>query len=127
LVINGEVIRSGHGNWSVVATGQSKATSRLIDPTIDTMAVQIQFANAEGAWEAPAVGDRNDESIWALNDLTGNGELEGPMPGIELDSRWMWFDSGVSASPWAPFYPGADHGEFLIFRLQMLDRPEEDG
>jgi hypothetical protein len=39
---------------------------------------------------------------------------------ISASARWMWFNSGLQASVNAPFEPGFNHREFLIFRLDLL-------
>ena len=47
-------------------------------------------------------------------------ERWGHVPEISLAARWMWFDSGLQTGPNAPFEPGFNHREFLIFRLDLL-------
>jgi hypothetical protein len=43
----------------------------------------------------------------------------GPVAAISGSARWMWFDSHLQTSPNAPFEPGFNHREFLIFRLDL--------
>lgn len=39
---------------------------------------------------------------------------------ISATARWMWFNSGLQVSVNAPFEPGFNHREFLVFRLDLL-------
>jgi hypothetical protein len=60
---------------------------------------------------APAVGCQNLPA--------GCYGVWGNVPTISSASKWTWFDSGQQVSPNAPFQPGFNHREFLIFRLDM--------
>jgi len=44
----------------------------------------------------------------------------GHLPEISPAALWMWFDSGQQTGPNAPFEPGFNHREFLVFRLDLL-------
>jgi hypothetical protein len=49
---------------------------------------------------------------------------------ISATARWMWFNSGLQSSVNAPFEPGFNHREFLVFRLDlqtMLPVPTRTG
>ncbi|MDX1564211.1 MAG: hypothetical protein R3236_02340 [Phycisphaeraceae bacterium] len=129
LILEEQRIKSGDLGWEVYATGIAKKNTPqyLLDVPSDQLAVQIQIANDTDGWVPVAVGDRNDEAIWAIIDPDRDGIPFGPLPGFELDSRWMWHDSGENLHDWAPFFPGFNHNEFLIFRFRLFDRPEQDG
>ena len=52
----------------------------------------------------------NGQFIWSQ--LT-----DGPFEGIALETAWMWREGGEG--DWAPFYPGMNLDEYLIFRIDL--------
>lgn len=57
----------------------------------------------------PAIGQPTCYNIW------------GRVASISDTARWSWFDSGNQVSTDAPFKPGFNHRELLIFRLDTQD------
>jgi hypothetical protein len=110
---------SGDPRWEVTATGLG---SRWGSPvSLSELSDEILRANAgtnaSGGWVPVAVSPKTN----------GEGGMFHPdsrtVPGIDPDSRWMWYDSGRDGSTGAPFWPGYNHDEWLIFRTQIPPIP----
>jgi hypothetical protein len=110
---------SGDPRWEVTATGLG---SRLGSPvSLTELSDEILRANAgtnaSGGWVPVTVSEMTN----------GEGGMSHPdsrtVPGIDPDSRWMWYDSGRDGSLGAPFWPGYNHEEWLIFRTQIPPIP----
>jgi len=130
MVIQGllvDVIDTGGGfrllsddpRWEVTATGLG---SRWGSPvSLSELSDEILRANAgtnaSGGWVPVAVSAMTN----------GEGGMAHPdsriVPGIDPDSRWMWYDSGRDGSDGAPFFGGYNHDEWLIFRTQIPPIP----
>lgn len=110
LTYNGAPIYSGDPRWQVFATGITKSSCANA-PTPAEIRQQILGANQFDQWTAPALGPTN---------TPGNGTIWGAQSAIAASARWMWFDSGLDTGGTnPPFEDGYDHGEFLIFRMQL--------
>ncbi len=76
--------------------------------------------------QALAYGAANP-SVWVTpaeyqdwdNRLTGNITTWGHRPGIDPAAEWIWNNTGSGN----PFSPGANHDEFLIFRVRGVPTP----
>jgi hypothetical protein len=55
-----------------------------------------------------------------FNTIAGCYAIWGNFAAINSGSRWTWFNSGAQVSPDAPFKPGFNHRELLVFRLDMF-------
>lgn len=114
----------GKTAWEVCATGFRK-DDPIANPIQElSLANWIRDCNAgstlSGGWVKPgtppgelAIGAANDgtfpkNSPWC----SGN-----PCAGIPESAQWTWYRSGECDSAEAPFVPGCDHHETLIFRL----------
>jgi hypothetical protein len=112
---------SGDPRWEVTATGLGSrwgspvSLAELTDEILRANA----GTNASGGWVPVAVSTKTNGEGGI-----GNWETGGPrtVPGIDPDSRWMWYDSGRDARIGAPFL-GYDHDEWLIFRTQIPPIP----
>ena len=113
--------------WEVCASGFRKETP-VVNPIKDLdLASWIRECNAgatpSGGWVKPgaqpgvlAIGVANDgtfpeDAPWC----TGS-----PCVGIPHGAQWTWYDSGECDGAQAPFVPGCDHYETLIFRLSPV-------
>lgn len=114
--------------WEVCATGFHK-DGPLSNPIRDLdLAGWIRECNAgatpSAGWVKPgaspnglAIGDANDGTFpdnapWCAGS---------PCADIPESAQWTWYDSGEcgDGAP-APFFPGCDHYETLIFRLSPV-------
>ena len=116
---------SGDSLWEVTATGLG---SRWGSPvSLSELTAEILLANAgtnaSGGWVPVAVSAKTNGEGGI-----GNWETGGPrvIPGIDPDSRWMWYDSGRDGRDGAPFL-GYNHDEWLIFRTQIPPIPAPGG
>jgi hypothetical protein len=112
---------SGDPRWDVTATGLG---SRWGSPvSLSQLTDEILRANggtnAAGGWVP----------VTASTQTNGEGGILPPdeggpftVPGIDPDSRWMWYDSGRDARAGAPFL-GYNHDEWLIFRTEVTPIP----
>jgi hypothetical protein len=112
---------SGDPRWDVTATGLG---SRLGSPVpLSDLTDEIVRANAgtnaSGGWVPITASAKTNGEGGILPPEEG-----GPftVPGIDPDSRWMWYDSGRDARDGAPFL-GYNHDEWLIFRTQIPPIP----
>ncbi|HLG20550.1 MAG TPA: membrane dipeptidase [Bdellovibrionota bacterium] len=67
-------------------------------------------------WRIPTIGGVNN----------GTFPVESPfpvVPAISSNAHWIWFNSGNDTShASAPFYPGFNHKEYLIFRVPLSNQ-----
>lgn len=98
-----ETIYSGDARWQVFATGISRNTGDP-HPLAAEIASQVALADANNLWGTPFVGGQNLASTapW------------GKIPEIQTDARWMWNQIAGVANP---LQGGANHDEYLIFRI----------
>lgn len=105
-------VLSGNSRWEVTATNFNLSIGSTA-PTTAELTEQILFANAgtnhSGGWK-PITASALTNSQGGIHDVV--------VPGIAGGARWMWWNSGNGSSP-APFAPGFNHGEYLIFRLPV--------
>lgn len=104
----------GPSPWLVTATGINLSTSSPA-PTLADITTQIGLANAgtnpSGGW--------NSVTPSALTNFQGG--IHGVVvSGIASNASWMWWNSGNDPSAEAPFSPGFNHSEYLIFRLPVF-------
>ncbi|MEM8835810.1 MAG: hypothetical protein AAGD00_08320 [Planctomycetota bacterium] len=116
----GTTIKTGDAAWEVFPAG---AYLSAIDatwpnpwpinqqPTQSEVDAAITFAETNGLWQPTSFLD-----TWT------NASHPGPWPnniaGIPGDAKWIWHDAGVgTGTPWDDPYDGANHDEFLIFRI----------
>ncbi len=98
----------------VCATGEDHDTP--LGPSTSNVARHISACEASGGWTQPAVGPFN---------ATGFPGLVPPVPLINLEANWIWYDSGRQPGTTAPFQPGFDHDEYLIFRIPVPSRSND--
>lgn len=110
LTINGDAVPSGSPGWQVYPTGLT-ASSCATAPTAAKVRQQICLATTGNLWKTPAVGQANVASP-APNPW-------GYFAAIATTAKWTWYDSGLQSGTTAPFKPGFDHKEFLIFRAPL--------
>jgi hypothetical protein len=101
FMIDGNPLLSGDASWQVFAT-YVNLNDGDPPPAIADLSTQIGLANSLAGWEAIAVNDINGVDPWGF------------VGGISADARWMWGQDKAGIG--SPFDPGADHGEYLIFR-----------
>lgn len=100
LVMESETILSGDARWEVMSTGIDLNTGAS-HPTSGDIESWVSLAESNNLWEAPHVGGANGIQPW------------GVIAGITTDANWMW--RGIESGD--PLSGGANHGEFLIFRI----------
>lgn len=112
---------SGDPRWEVTATGLgTRAGSPVsLSELTDEILLANAGTNASGGWVPVAVSAKTNGEGGI-----GNWETGGPrvIPGIDPDSRWMWYNSGRDGRDGAPFL-GFNHDEWLIFRTQIPPIP----
>lgn len=104
LSVLGETIYSGDARWRVFATGISRNTGDP-HPLAAEIAAQVAIADADDLWSTPFVGQENLASTapW------------GKIQDIDSTARWMWNQIAGVANP---LQGGANHDEYLIFRIE---------
>lgn len=119
-VTTSTTIKTGDAAWEVFPAGaylQSINSSwpatwpAGTQPTQSEVDQAIFYAETNGLW-VPTSFDPS----WT------NGSHGGPWPtniaGLPSDVNWIWHDSGATSSwSYADPYGGADHDEFLVFRI----------
>lgn len=113
LTLNGSNISTSSGLWDVAATGID--FDNAAGPALATVVTEIQNANTGTTWTAPA--------STPIGTLVNTGGLA---------SNGLWFDSGTGVgvcnpaiTAGAPFCPGFNHSEFLIFRIDIRQQQQE--
>ncbi|HYF14914.1 MAG TPA: hypothetical protein VD971_07580 [Phycisphaerales bacterium] len=104
-VVGGPTILTGDPQWQVFRTGIDLDDGDP-EPGIATVAAQIALATGGNLWRTPSVGQNNTPATVPWNEI----------PGITQDARWIWANSLAGEDV---FSPGADHGEFLLFRVTI--------
>jgi len=116
LTLNGVPHWSDSQSWVVFPTGHEiNGNYPNVQPAAADIAAEIAIANQGGLWQPITVGGPNDGSFPASD----SWQAVDPIPPAV---RWAWFNSGRESGTQAPFRPGFDHGEYLIFRL-LADMP----
>jgi hypothetical protein len=116
LTLNGVPHWSDNPSWVVFATGHDlNGDYPGVQPAAADLGGQIATANRNGLWQPITVGGPNDGSF------PGSDSWQAVDP-IPAAVHWAWFNSGRESGTEAPFRPGFNHGEYLIFRL-LADMP----
>jgi len=105
----GKIISTGDNNWEVFPTGKNLNTVGQA-PTVAQINQQITTANNSGNWLTPAAGPTNANTTKVCS------RYPRPVTGIGNNAKWVWHNANNANSP---FYPGFNHGEYLIFRFPM--------
>lgn len=107
------LVLSGDSRREVTATGLN-LNFLSTAPTLADLTTQIGLANAgtnpSGGWKPITAS--------TLTNSQGSN-FYGTISGIAGAARWMWWNSGNDPSATAPFSPGFNHSEYLIFRLPI--------
>ena len=116
LTLNGVPHWSDNASWLVFATGHDfNGNYPSVQPSVADIGNQIAVANQGGLWQPITVGGPNNGTFPPSN----SWQEADPIPPATC---WAWFNSGRESGTEAPFRPGYDHGEYLIFRL-LADLP----
>lgn len=110
FTIDGNKLLSGDPVWEVWDTGND-LDDGASPPSVVDMGTQIALANSAG-WKQIVVGGVNGAGPW------------GAVAGIDSNAKWMWYDGAIAGDAFAP---GADHGEYLIFRTSIVPEPASLG
>ena len=114
---------TGGSNWEVFSAapylmqlyGMGGAWPANTLPSQTQLDTAIAFATTNSLWTAPA------EFLNWDNRLAGNITVWGNRAGISTAAEWVWhLPPGAGGNP---FSPGANHGEFLVFRVQGIPAP----
>jgi hypothetical protein len=109
LQIDGNSAVSGDAQWTVLPT-DSLVLSCVAHPA-GTIEAAMAARIPTGVFVPTTVGCQNLAA--------GCYGIWGNVPSINSAAKWIWFNSGQQVSANAPFQPGFNHREFLIFRLNM--------
>ncbi len=112
ITVNGVPIMSGSPQWQVAPCGNNLDTAT--GPSALTVRNAIVAKSTPGSYFPTTVGPANGSATggpWFLP--------WGTMP-LSTTAQWVWYDSGAQISTTAPFKPGFNHGEFLLFRIDMM-------
>jgi hypothetical protein len=115
LTSNGtETIYSDNPAWRVYPVGSDLDLCGQA-PTPAQIATAVQTACSTNGWRTVTVGPRNALGAGGVGGASG---YPWSPVAVNAQARWTWFNSTGGALP-VPFTPGADHGEFLLFRLEL--------
>lgn len=115
--------RTGGLVWEVFAAGphlmamygMAGSWPANLLPTQAELDTAITYAETNNLWVTPA-----EFANWD-NRIVGNITTWGHRPGINAISEWIWHaPPGFGGNP---FSPGANHDEFLVFRVQGIPTP----
>jgi hypothetical protein len=120
----------GAGQWQVAATGMAIPTGSsppdvyFGDPGLaGAIAAANNSTDPSGGWVTP--------TDYTLYDNAGGGvyhDINGApgivVPQIAPTSEWMWYEIPGTGGGDAPFAPGLNEDEYLIFRLPATAVPE---
>lgn len=121
LSVSGLPVFSGDPHWTVTYT-DSNYTSCLGTPPVGMAAtMNVTIPAPPGGWIAPAIGCANPPSGQDCYGVWGHYST------IDPTARRTWYNSGNQSSTNAPFEPGFNHREFLIFRLDLCTACGPDG
>jgi hypothetical protein len=115
----------GAGQWQVAATGKS-LPANASPPDVffgdPGMASTIAAANAatdpSGGWVTPTDYTTYDNAQGGVY-TSINGTPGIVVPQISPTSEWMWYEIPGTGGGDAPFAPGMNEDEYLIFRLPV--------
>jgi uncharacterized repeat protein (TIGR01451 family) len=104
---------SGDALWSVAPTDSNVGVGCGSPSPSAQMGASLASRIPGATFGTPALG--------CFNPPTGMNcyGIWGPVSSIDPAARWTWFNSGLQGGANAPFQPGFNHREFLIFRLDM--------
>jgi hypothetical protein len=120
----------GAGQWQVAATGMT-IPANASPPDVyfgdPGMASAIAAANSatdpSGGWVTPSVYTTYDNAQGGVyHSINGPPGID--VPQIAPTSEWMWYEIPGTGGGNAPFAPGANEDEYLIFRLPATAVPE---
>lgn len=77
-------------------------------PTASQVDAAIAYATSNSLWTGTASAPGYD------NSGVVPGGFWGPVPGIAPSAQWVWAPATGGGNP---LTPGADHGEFIVFRI----------
>lgn len=119
-ITQGTTIKTGDAAWEVFPAGKYL---QLIDaswpatwpsnvqPTQSELDAAIAYAESNNLWEATSF-----DPTWT--NASHGGPWPTNLPGLPSDANWIWHDAGVgSGVPYDDPYDGANHDEFLVFRI----------
>ena len=116
LTVNGNPVFSGNANWKVAPGDTVPTMTALCNGPTPAQASAIGASMAARiptmTFVTPTVGCQNTAMCYGI---------WGQFPAINFQARWTWFNSGSQVAPNAPFQPGFNHRELLVFRLDMLE------
>jgi hypothetical protein len=99
-----EVFRAG--DWLMPLFGMSGAWPANVQPTQAQTDAAIAYATLNNLWTPSATGGRINQtgftSPWIV------------FPAIDPSAQWIWAPATGGGNP---LVPGANHGEFLVFRI----------
>ncbi|HYO80525.1 MAG TPA: PEP-CTERM sorting domain-containing protein, partial [Bryobacteraceae bacterium] len=106
---------SNDPQWQVTATGLGSAAPYTGDAAdLTLLSQEIVKANAgtnpSNGWVGFTAGPVNGGGPWATR------------PGIDAAARWVWYSSNGDPDPTTP---GANHDEWLAFRISVAATPTE--
>jgi hypothetical protein len=112
----GNTILTGSSEWQAFRAGDylqqifgtPGAWPANVLPTAPQLDAAISYATTNNLWTAAV--------SWPGYDNSGvvPGGFWGPVPGIAPSARWVWAPATGGGNP---LTPGADHGEFIVFRI----------
>lgn len=96
-------ILSGDARWQVYGTNINRGDGDA-HPSAAEIAGHVSFADANGLWVNPFVGNPNGDQPW------------GYIAGVSEGARWMWKGTVEGADP---IHGGSGANEMLIFRTAV--------
>jgi len=116
--VGGNLVLSGSAaHWEVFATGSNLDNCAIPQPTLASIGAQI----AGAVWVPIAVGGPPGNFPLGCGSAAA---WNAAGAGFTAGSNWMWSPPIVFPGP---FCPGADHGEYLIFRTKIQCVPPPPG
>lgn len=122
-VTQGYTFNTGSSYWEVLPAGAYLTSINSSWPSTwgyNQMPTQSEVdqalawaASNSWAWVTPAEWTNWD------NRVSGNVTIWGHRSGIDPTAEWIWNNTGTTN----PFMPGANHDEFLIFRVKGVPSP----
>ncbi|GIK19806.1 MAG: PEP-CTERM sorting domain-containing protein [Leptolyngbya sp. PLA2] len=122
-ITQGLQFNTGSPAWEVFPVG---AYLQQIDPSWPATWPMLQMPTQAEVDAALAFAAINP-AVWVTpatfpnwdNRAVGNVTTWGHRPGVDPSVEWIWHNTGAGN----PFNPGANHDEFLIFRVQGVPAP----
>jgi len=120
----------GAGQWQVAATGMTLPANAsppdvyFGDPGLaSAIAAANNSTDPSGGWVTPSVYTTYDNAQGGVYTA-----LSGPpgivVPQIAPTSEWMWYEIPGTGGGNAPFAPGMNEDEYLLFRMPATAVPE---